>query len=73
MTGLYATIAVQSALLHRVQTGKGQHIDLSLMDVQVSALSAVAMSYLVSGEVPILRDRRAEGERRDRVNLKIER
>lgn len=52
MTGLYATIAVQQALLQRTMTGKGQYIDLSLLDVQVSALSAVAMNYLVSGKVP---------------------
>lgn len=58
MTGLYATIAVQSALLRRAQTGKGQYIDLSLLDVQVSALSAVAMNYLVSGDVPIRRGNR---------------
>ena len=58
MTGLYATIAVQSALLRRAQTGKGQYIDLSLMDVQVAALSAVAMNYLVSGEVPVRRGNR---------------
>ena len=58
MTGLYATIAVQSALLRRAQTGKGQYIDLSLLDVQVSALSAVAMNYLVSGEVPVRRGNR---------------
>jgi len=58
MTGLYATIAVQSALLRRAQTGKGQHIDLALMDVQVAALSAVAMNYLVSGQVPTRRGNR---------------
>lgn len=53
MTGLYATIAVQSALLNRAQAGKGQYIDLSLLDVQVSALSAVGMNYLLSGKVPM--------------------
>src|SRR5687768_3979167 len=58
MTGLYATIAVQQALLHRTHTGKGQYIDLSLLDVQVSALSAVAMNYLVSGKVPTRRGNR---------------
>jgi crotonobetainyl-CoA:carnitine CoA-transferase CaiB-like acyl-CoA transferase len=58
MTGLYATIAVQQALLHRAHTGKGQFIDLSLLDVQVSALSAVAMNYLVSGNVPTRRGNR---------------
>lgn len=58
MTGLYATIAVQQALLHRMHTGRGQYIDLSLLDVQVSALSAVAMNYLVSGSVPTRRGNR---------------
>ncbi len=58
MTGLYATIAVQSALLRRAETGQGQHIDLALLDVQVSALSAVAMNYLVSGHVPARRGNR---------------
>jgi crotonobetainyl-CoA:carnitine CoA-transferase CaiB-like acyl-CoA transferase len=58
MTGLYATIAVQQALLRRANTGKGEHIDLSLLDVQVSALSAVAMNYLVSGQVPTRRGNR---------------
>jgi crotonobetainyl-CoA:carnitine CoA-transferase CaiB-like acyl-CoA transferase len=58
MTGLYATIAVQSALLRRAETGQGQYIDLALMDVQVSALSAVAMNYLVSGHVPTRRGNR---------------
>ena len=52
MTGLYATVAVQSALLRRATTGKGQYIDLALMDVQVAALNAVGMNYLVSGKVP---------------------
>lgn len=58
MTGLYATIAVQQALMHRMRTGRGQYIDLSLLDVQVSALSAVAMNYLVSGKVPMRRGNR---------------
>ena len=58
MTGLYATIAVQQALLRRGETGKGQYIDLALLDVQVSALSAVAMNYLVSGKVPTRRGNR---------------
>ena len=58
MTGLYATIGVQSALLRRAATGRGQYVDLSLLDVQVSALSAVAMNYLVSGKVPTRRGNR---------------
>ena len=52
MTGQYATIAVLAALQARHATGRGQHIDLALFDVQVSYLSNQAMHYLVSGEVP---------------------
>ncbi|HEX4508776.1 MAG TPA: CaiB/BaiF CoA-transferase family protein [Burkholderiaceae bacterium] len=52
MTGLYATIAVQAALAHRVRTGEGQHIDLALLDVQVACLANQAANYLVGGGVP---------------------
>lgn len=52
MTGQYATISVLAALQARHATGRGQHIDLSLFDVQVAYLSNQAMHYLVSGEVP---------------------
>ncbi|MBA5777212.1 CoA transferase [Stappia sp. F7233] len=52
MTGLYATIAVTSALVHRERTGEGQYIDMALLDVQVATLANQATSYLVSREVP---------------------
>lgn len=51
-TGLYATIAIQAALLARQQTGRGQYIDLSLLDVQVAALANQGMNYLISGNTP---------------------
>jgi crotonobetainyl-CoA:carnitine CoA-transferase CaiB-like acyl-CoA transferase len=52
LTGLYAVIAIQAALTHRTNTGEGQHIDLSLLDVQAAALANQALNYLVSGRVP---------------------
>lgn len=52
ITGLYSSIAILSALRFREKTGKGQHLDISLMDSQVSWLSYVAQSYLVSGIIP---------------------
>lgn len=51
-TGLYATIAIQAALLARHHTGKGQYIDMSLLDVQVAALANQGMNYLTSGTAP---------------------
>ena len=51
-TGLYATIAIQAALLSRHQTGLGQHIDLALLDVQIAGLANQGMNYLTSGKSP---------------------
>ncbi len=52
LTGLYAVIAIQGALAHRSNTGKGQQIDISLLDVQAAALANQALNYLVSGRAP---------------------
>lgn len=52
MTGLYAAIAIQAALLAREQTGRGQHCDMALFDVQLAVLSNQAMNYLATGRVP---------------------
>lgn len=52
MTGLYATNAIQAALLYRYRTGVGQHIDMSLLDVQVATMANQAMNYLSTGKSP---------------------
>jgi crotonobetainyl-CoA:carnitine CoA-transferase CaiB-like acyl-CoA transferase len=52
MTGLYAVIAIQAALRQREVTGRGQFIDLALLDTMVGTLANQAMNYLVSGESP---------------------
>jgi crotonobetainyl-CoA:carnitine CoA-transferase CaiB-like acyl-CoA transferase len=52
--GFYATIAILAALHHRdTISGRGQHIDLALLDAQVAAHSHIAMNYLVSGKMPV--------------------
>ncbi len=50
LTGVHAAGAITSALLYKARTGKGQHLDISLLDVQASALANVASSYLVAGQ-----------------------
>ena len=51
--GFYATIGILAALHHRdTVSGQGQFIDLSLLDAQVAAVSPMAMSYLVAGQLP---------------------
>ncbi|KAF2398399.1 putative l-carnitine dehydratase/alpha-methylacyl-CoA racemase [Trichodelitschia bisporula] len=49
-TGLYTSNSVMAALLARVKSGKGQHIDVSLSDCQVASLANIASSALISGE-----------------------
>ena len=51
-TGMYATSAILAALLHRSREGKGQYIDMALLDVQVAMLANLSSAYLCSGEVP---------------------
>jgi crotonobetainyl-CoA:carnitine CoA-transferase CaiB-like acyl-CoA transferase len=52
ITGIYSSFAVTAALVHRERTGIGQYIDMSLLDVQIAAISHINMNYLVSGVVP---------------------
>lgn len=51
-TGLYSVIAIQAALRHAEKTGEGQHIDMALLDTQVSVLANQNLNYLVSGTAP---------------------
>lgn len=52
MCGMYASSAILAALHHRTKTGEGQHIDLALLDSQVSWLVNEGLNYLTSGNVP---------------------
>ena len=52
MAGLYSVIAILAALAGREKSGRGQHIDLALLDVQVAGLVNQAMNYLTTGEAP---------------------
>lgn len=51
-TGVYAANGIQAALLMRERTGKGQHIDMSLLDCSVSLLANQASYFLQTGENP---------------------
>lgn len=52
MCGMYASVAILAALHSRQTSGKGQHLDISLLDCQVAWLINQGAAYLVSGEVP---------------------
>ncbi|WP_455918609.1 CaiB/BaiF CoA transferase family protein [Ensifer canadensis] len=51
-TGLYGVIAVQAALAQRERTGKGQQIDMALLDCMTGVLANQALNFLVSGKAP---------------------
>lgn len=52
MTGMYAAISVLAALSERNSSGKGDYIDLAMLDVATAMLANQAMNHLVSGKVP---------------------
>src|SRR5690606_11700182 len=52
MSGIYAATAVLAALLERERTGKGTHIDIALLDVQVAGLVNQASAWLLAGSLP---------------------
>ena len=51
-TGLYSTIAILSAVHQRAVTGRGQHIDMSLLDCATAITSNQAMNFLTTGTAP---------------------
>lgn len=50
--GLMATIGILAAVQARHTTGRGQHVDISMQDVQVSLLSYMATMFGLSGQIP---------------------
>ncbi|WP_201526911.1 CaiB/BaiF CoA transferase family protein [Psychrobacter frigidicola] len=50
--GLQLTIGIQAALLARLHSGRGQQVDVSLLDSALAMLANVGMNHLASGEVP---------------------
>ena len=52
ITGMYASIAICAALANRAQTGKGQHLDLALLDSQIALLSYQNTNYFSTGAPP---------------------
>lgn len=51
-TGLYSVIGILGALHARASTGRGQQVDMALLDTQVGVLANQALNYLVGGAAP---------------------
>ncbi len=51
-TGLYSVIGIQAALAARERTGRGQHLDMALLDSIIGVLANQSENFLVSGKAP---------------------
>jgi len=50
--GMFGAMGIMAALIERERSGHGQHVDISMLDCQVSMLNYMATMYFLSGEVP---------------------
>ena len=51
-SGLYAVIGILAALRERDRTGRGQHLDIALLDCATAMLANQAMNFFATGEAP---------------------
>ena len=51
-SGLWVAIAILASLAGRTRSGKGCHVDFSMLDGQVSLLTLAAARYFALGEIP---------------------
>ncbi len=58
ITGVYSTSAVLASVVRRERTGRGEHIDIAMLDVAVSLLANQGMNYLLTGQTPVRRGNR---------------
>lgn len=52
MSGMYAAVGILAAVRHQEKTGRGQHIDISMLDAHVAWLANQGMNYLATGKNP---------------------
>lgn len=51
-TGVYSVVGILAALEQRHRTGRGQHVDMALLDVATAVMANQAMNYLATGDAP---------------------
>ncbi len=51
-TGIYAVVGILAALHQRDATGRGQQVDMALLDVATAVMANQAMNYLATGTAP---------------------
>ncbi|RJP75432.1 MAG: CoA transferase [Candidatus Abyssobacteria bacterium SURF_17] len=53
--GIFGALAISAALYQRERTGRGQKLDVSLLDSQISLLVYLGQTYIATGEIPLRR------------------
>ena len=53
MTGMYSSVGILAALAARTRTGRGQYLDVALLDVATAMLANQGMNYLTTGISPV--------------------
>ena len=49
---MFGVMGVLAALYERERSGRGQHVDISMLDCQISMLNYMATMHFLSGENP---------------------
>ncbi|MEA4847912.1 MAG: CoA transferase [Clostridiaceae bacterium] len=52
IAGVFCSYGIAAALLHRLKTGEGQFIDVSMLDCQIAFLENAIVKYLATGIIP---------------------
>ena len=52
LAGMYASLAITAAVVHRERTGAGQYIDIALLDSIVAFGANQILNYFISGKIP---------------------
>ena len=50
--GMFAVMGIQAAIIDKANSGTGQHVDISMLDCQISMLNYMATMHTMSGIVP---------------------
>ncbi|WP_372862811.1 CaiB/BaiF CoA transferase family protein [Spongiibacter sp.] len=50
--GMFGVMGILAAVIERQQSGRGQHVDISMLDAQISLLNYMATMHFMSGQNP---------------------
>lgn len=57
ITGIYAALGIAGALVEKARTGKGRHVEISMLEAMMHFAAEPFMGFFALGEVPVAADR----------------